>query len=179
MVQGRPGPPRAVTSVRPKVALFTTDRGHRVHLLDTVVADWRKRDAPFYRATAVCGAETWRALLQADFPDDREFCDLCLFPGETPVVYQVHGAGDAVLYVGYTGRLIERADKLRREVAWWPEAVRISWTEDESTTAALDAELELIKQLMPPYNYPSGRRPWRSTPPKLRSRDRRLLVQAA
>lgn len=161
-------PVHATSAVWPKVALFVTSGGQTAHLLRSIHAEWRKRAKPFYQASAVCGARSRSAILAAELPDNRRLCEYCLFPREQPVVYQVFDADNELIYVGYSGRLLQRLDQHRNATHWWHEAVRVTWTEFDSTVDALVAELELAREHRPRWNSPSGRRPGRVLPPSKR-----------
>src|SRR5690606_20463969 len=78
---------------------------------------------------------------------------------EVTTVYMYKGGDDNVLYVGVTGRNIQRAREHSETQDWWPLVASGSFEHYSSPGEAKRRETMLIQALRPPFNKSENRNP--------------------
>lgn len=68
------------------------------------------------------------------------------------VIYRLHDANGALLYVGHTSDIATRIRSHKREKAWWPEVMSMETTAVASKQEAVEAERMAIQTESPLHN---------------------------
>lgn len=80
----------------------------------------------------------------------------CVWPAT--VLYRARSKDGSLLYIGITGRPIERWRAHSRRAPWWSRTSFIDFETHPSNDAALEAERHAIRDERPPFNRRSAKR---------------------
>lgn len=81
---------------------------------------------------------------------------LCRWPAT--VLYRARSSSGSLLYIGISGRPIERWRTHSRRALWWPRASYIDFEVHPTNDAALEAERHAIRNEKPLFNKRSAKR---------------------
>lgn len=101
----------------------------RMHLVapkQAFLASWSANGRMVATIHTACGVTVTSGRLYVE-PPDVQLCDNCVLDDEVQwqTVYRAFSATGRLLYVGYSGRILERLASHRRSSSWWPEAARV------------------------------------------------------
>ncbi|WP_297827423.1 hypothetical protein [Mycobacterium sp.] len=81
---------------------------------------------------------------------------LCRWPAT--VLYRARSRSGSLLYIGISGRPIERWRAHSRRALWWSQASHIDFETHPTSDAALEAERHAIRDEQPAFNKRSAKR---------------------
>lgn len=148
-------PRRRTGKPQPKVRAFTpTDRYVRVgkygvHHLAVAGVTVEAAGESWTGYRFLCGGHTVCPL--GALPEMERVCDDCALADE-PAVYVYADALGQPLYVGSTGRVLQRMKQHGWGAPWWPLAAAANATFLSDLPTARGVELDTIRSLQPLYN---------------------------